>query len=74
MLDASVEAAEQQRASFGVELAELHEELARVTEEAQLSEVALTAAMDVVEECRTKLSATDWRAITAATQPQPNPL
>ena len=74
LLDASVEAAEQQRASFGVELAELHEELARVTEEAQLSEVALTAAMDVVEECRSKLSATDWRAITAATQPQPNPL
>eukprot|EP01043_Picozoa_sp_COSAG02_P039157 COSAG02_NODE_3071_length_7425_cov_28.395987_4_plen_671_part_00 len=73
LLDASVEAAEQQRASFGIEMAELHQEIAKVTEEAQLSEVALLAAMDVVEHCRTKISAADWRAITASTQPQPQP-
>lgn len=71
LLDASVAAAEQQCARYGIEIAELGQNLAKVTEEAQLSEVALTAAMDVIEHCRTKVSAADWLAISDSTRPQP---
>eukprot|EP01043_Picozoa_sp_COSAG02_P016891 COSAG02_NODE_753_length_17610_cov_23.119753_15_plen_989_part_00 len=70
MLDTSVQRAEEQRARFKVEVDSLRQELSRVTEEAHLSEVALTAAMDVVEQCRTKVSPADWSTITGATQPQ----
>lgn len=69
LLDVSVRAAEEQRANWEVEADSLRQELSRVTEEAHLSEVALTAAMDVIDQCRTKVSPADWSTITAATQP-----
>ena len=72
LLDASCQAAEKQRMDAAseadrlrLELGKATDEWERATEEAQLAAVALTAAMDVVEQCRLKVSPHAWAEINA---------